>query len=115
MATDKRDIKREQARAQRLQYFRTEAVELLQRFTEALNAEGIDFWTVDEFKTFITTLSESKTDFARVADNQVLETVFTLLFYTGIRLGELLALTIADFAAPNNGSYATVSITKSYD
>ena len=78
------------------------------------NAEGIDFWTVDEFKTFITTLSESKTDFARVADNQVLETVFTLLFYTGIRLGELLALTIADFAAPNNGSYATVSITKSY-
>lgn len=51
MATDKRDIKREQARAQRLQYFRTEAVELLQRFTEALNAEGIDYWL--EFGTLL--------------------------------------------------------------
>ena len=77
------------------------------------NAEGIEFWTVDEFKTFITTLKESKTTFARVADNQVLETVFTLLFYTGMRLGELLALTLADFSAPH-GSVATVSINKSY-
>ena len=78
------------------------------------NAEGIDFWTIDEFKTFITTLKESNTIFARVADNQVLETVFTLLFYTGMRIGELLALTLADFSAPCNGSVATVSINKSY-
>ncbi|MDO5497985.1 MAG: LicD family protein [Alistipes sp.] len=51
MATEKKDIKREQARALRKQYFNAEAVELLQRFSEALNAEGITFWL--EFGTLL--------------------------------------------------------------
>ena len=37
MATEKKDIKREQARALRKQYFNEEAEELLRRFSEALN------------------------------------------------------------------------------
>ena len=51
MATGKKDIKREQARALRKQYFNAEAVELLQRFSEALNAEDITFWL--EFGTLL--------------------------------------------------------------
>lgn len=48
----------------------------------------LSFWTLDEFKTFLSGLTDEKDVSFRVA--------FTTLFFTGLRLGELLALTPAD-------------------
>lgn len=62
-------------------------------------AESMDFWTISEFQQFI-----------KVVDNPKTKIIFNLLFYSGIREGELLALTIDDFDFKNN----TVSISKSY-
>ncbi len=51
------------------------------------SSEGeIQFWTLDEFNTFLTSQS-GKPGFV----------AFSLLFWTGLRCGELLALTPADF------------------
>ena len=47
---------------------------------------SLDFWTVDEFKSFLPTVQDP---FLRVA--------FLLLFYAGLRCGEMLALTAQDF------------------
>ena len=50
------------------------------------SAESMQFWTVDEFDKFILTQS-----------SPLHKTIFMLLFWTGMRIGELLALTYADF------------------
>ena len=63
-------------------------------------AEEMKFWTQDEFETFI--------EF--VKDKPVSYYAFLTLYWTGIRLGELLALSLADFDAEEK----TLSITKSY-
>lgn len=63
-------------------------------------ADSMQFWTREEFDTFIEVIDD-KPD-TRVA--------FSLLFYSGIRVGELLALTLSDFDLEAN----TVSITKSF-
>ena len=63
------------------------------------NADKFDFWTYDEFQTFI---EATKEDISA-------HTIFSLFFYSGMRLGELLALTLEDFDFEKN----TVSITKS--
>lgn len=63
-------------------------------------AEEMNFWTQEEFETFI--------EF--VKDKPVSYYAFLTLYWTGIRLGELLALTLADFDAGKK----TLSITKSY-
>ena len=47
---------------------------------------SVNFWTVDEFKAFLPTVQDP-----------FLRTAFLTLFYTGIRCGELLALTVKDF------------------
>lgn len=62
--------------------------------------ETIDFWTLDEFKQFI----------AYFKDDLEPRLVFTTLYYTGARIGELLALT------PNDIDFedGTMSITKTY-
>ena len=49
---------------------------------------SVNFWTVDEFRAFLPTVQDP---FLRAA--------FLTLFYTGIRCGELLALTVKDFNA----------------
>lgn len=59
----------------------------------------MDFWTVSEFQQFI----KSVTDITA-------KTIFYLFFFSGIREGELLALTLNDFDFEND----TVSINKSY-
>ena len=64
------------------------------------NAEGLHFWTVDEFKIF----------YAAVKDKPISEAIFPLLFYSGMREGEALALTLNDFDFENN----TVNINKTY-
>lgn len=57
------------------------------------------FWTLEEFNRFI-----------EYVDDIALRTAFMVLFYTGIRLGELLALTVGDFDS-NKG---TLRINKTY-
>lgn len=51
------------------------------------NADRMDFYTVDEFNMFIKSFE----------DNATLDVIFRILFYSGIRLGELLALKPNDF------------------
>lgn len=58
----------------------------------------MDFWTVDEFNTFLGYLDDLEKIIA-----------FKILFYTGIRYGELLGLTIGDI----HDNY--IDINKSYD
>ncbi len=64
------------------------------------NADSMQFWTVDEFNKFI----------AVIEDKPVSKVVFEVLFWTGIRSGELLALTLDDF----NIDAQTVSINKNF-
>ena len=64
------------------------------------NADSMQFWTVEEFDRFI----------EAVADKPASVVMFSLLFWTGMRSGEMLALTPADFDFEAN----TVSITKNY-
>ena len=63
-------------------------------------AEEMEFWTQEEFETFI----------EAVRDKPVSYYAFLTLYWTGLRIGELLALTLADFSAEEK----TLSVTKSY-
>lgn len=63
-------------------------------------AEKFDFWTVTEFQQFI----------KAVENDCTVKTIFNLFFYSGMREGELLALTLNDFDFKTN----TVSINKNY-
>lgn len=63
-------------------------------------AEEMSFWTKEEFKRFIDA----------IMDKQVSYMSFMLLYWTGIRLGELLALTAGDIDFEKK----TISINKSY-
>lgn len=64
------------------------------------NAESMLFWTVEEFRKFL----------PFVSDKPVSKLAFEILFWTGIRSGELLALTLNDF----DFDAKTLSITKNY-
>lgn len=64
------------------------------------HADKMEFWTRDEFFRFR----------EKVKDKEMSEVIFDLFFYTGIREGELLALTLEDFDFKNK----KVSINKSY-
>lgn len=63
------------------------------------NADSMQFWTSEEFNKFISAVHK---DTARI--------MFEILFWTGIRSGELLALTLNDFDFDS----LTTSINKSY-
>lgn len=64
------------------------------------NAEEMQFWTRDEFAAFL----------EAVMDKPVSYAIFMTLYYTGMREGELLALTPADVALDKS----TIRINKSY-
>lgn len=64
------------------------------------NAEEMMYWTKDEFERFVEAISDKATS----------KIIFTTLFYTGLREGELLALTPADIDFENY----TLSVNKSY-
>lgn len=64
------------------------------------NAEEMKYWQKDEFERFI----------AAVSDKSTSKVIFTTLFFTGLREGELLALTPADIDVENR----TLSVNKSY-
>lgn len=59
----------------------------------------MQFWTLEEYKKFIDVITLPR-DHA----------VFQTLYYTGMRIGELLALTLSDI----NFTLCTISVTKSY-
>ena len=63
-------------------------------------ADEMNFWTKEEFSQFADA----------IMDKQDSYTAFTTLFWTGMRIGELLALTPADI----NFEDKTISISKSY-
>lgn len=64
------------------------------------NAEEMKYWTVEEFEKFVAAVSGKPTSRA----------IFTTLFYTGLREGELLALTPADIDFQKR----TLRVNKSY-
>ena len=61
-------------------------------------SNNIDFWTLEEYKRFIS-----------YVDEPLCKLAFNVLYYTGIRQGELFALTVNDIDLINN----TISINKS--
>ena len=63
-------------------------------------AEEMQFWTQDEFESFIEC----------VKDKPIAYYAFLTMYWTGVRVGELLALTLSDF----DDEKKTLSITKSY-
>ena len=63
-------------------------------------ADEMLFWTKDEFQTFIESMKDRPASY----------TVFMTMYYTGIREGELLALTPADFDLDKR----TVTINKTF-
>ncbi len=63
------------------------------------HVKSVTFWTLEEFNTFIAYVSDPS---CKVA--------FTVLFYTGLRCGELLALTREDIDLPA----ATLRVNKTY-
>ncbi len=65
--------------------------------TQKRASESIDFWTLDEYNAFISHVT--------AIDYRM---VFELLFYTGMRIGELLALTLSDIDFDKN----TITINK---
>jgi integrase len=64
------------------------------------NAEEMHFWTRDEFSKFIDSVMDKHQSYM----------AFMILYWSGIRLGELLALTIGDVDFDKR----TISISKSY-
>lgn len=64
------------------------------------NAESMSFWITEEFNRFLNSVSNKPTS----------KTIFNILFWTGIRSGELLAITQDDFNFENK----TMSINKNY-
>lgn len=64
----------------------------------------VDFWTVAEFNLFIDALNKS-TEFWHAVPLEQLTAAYNTLFYTGVRVGELLALTVGDFDYDNKIIY----------
>ncbi len=64
------------------------------------NADTMLFWTYEEFSQFI----------KAVEDRPMSKVIFNLLFFSGMREGEMLALTLNDFNFEKN----TVKISKNY-
>ena len=64
------------------------------------HSDRMQFWTVEQFKNFDTVIS----------NKPLSHTIFNILFWTGMRSGEVLALTTSDFDFIEN----TISINKNY-
>ena len=65
------------------------------------NAEEMQFWTKTEFEQFITAVQDKPASY----------TAFMTMYYTGMRVGELCALTQEDVNLENN----TITINKLYN
>ncbi len=79
-----------------------EAVEWERNFLERQQGTAVhsmSFWTLDQYNSFIQHVEDIRA-----------KTAFQLLFYSGMRFGELLALTLKDCDFQQN----TISITKTF-
>ena len=76
--------------------------------------DKFNYWTHEEFNKFIATLldkeANAKAGIRRKCNDYILSMAFILLFYTGIREGELLALTSNDINLINQ----TITINKTF-
>ena len=76
--------------------------------------DHFDFWTPDEFNKFLTFLNDkeanAKAKIKRKCSTAVLTMAFTILFYTGLREGEMLALTSNDIDLEKQ----TISVNKTF-
>lgn len=79
-------------------YYATNPVKLLKKLP--IEKTKMQFWTVEEFQQFLTLFEPEEYN---------IKLLFTVLFFTGLRLGEALALTWKDIDFSNN----TIHITKS--
>lgn len=79
-------------------YYTTNPVKLLKKLP--IEKTKMQFWTVNEFKHFLNLFE---------AEEYNIRLLFTVLFFTGMRLGEALALTWQDIDFTSN----TIHITKS--
>lgn len=62
-------------------------------------ADGMDFWTLEEFKAFIACI-----------DSPMHNTLYSILYYSGLRCGEALALTPADIGLDKK----VIHVTKTF-
>lgn len=65
------------------------------------DADKLEFWTKEEYECFITVIDPESEDYL----------IFEILFWTGIREGELLALSLSDFDMSGN----RLHINKTYN
>ena len=79
-------------------YYTTNPVKLLKKLP--IEKTKMQFWTVEEFQQFLTLFEPEEYN---------IKLLFTVLFFTGLRLGEALALTWQDIDFSSN----TIHITKS--
>lgn len=79
-------------------YYSTNPVKLLKKLP--IEKTKMQFWTVEEFQQFLTLFETEEYN---------VKLLFTVLFFTGVRLGEALALTWQDIDFSSN----TIHITKS--
>ena len=79
-------------------YYATNPVKLLKKLP--IEKTKMQFWTVEEFQRFLTLFEPEEYN---------IKLLFTVLFFTGLRLGEALALTWQDIDFSSN----TIHITKS--
>lgn len=74
----------------------------------------IDYWTIEEFTSFIIALKDTKRNrsaqIKRKTDEYTLSVAFIILFFCGLRVGELLALTRNDIDLKNS----KIKISKTY-
>lgn len=82
----------------RKDYYTTNPVKLLKKLP--VEKTKMQFWTVKEFQQFLTLFEQEEYN---------IKLLFTVLFFTGLRLGEALALTWKDIDLSSN----TIHITKS--
>lgn len=74
----------------------------------------MDYWTIEDFNKFLNCLNDKKLNdknqIKRHIDNYSLTVGFKLFYFSGMRLGELLALTETDINWANN----TIHVCKTY-
>lgn len=67
----------------------------------SMKSTHIDFWTYDEFMRFI-----------QVIDEPLAYTIFMTMYYTGMRIGEVLALTVLDIDVDHSLIHVTKSMQR---
>lgn len=72
---------------------------------KTLKSQKIQYWTPEQFNTFLAAIPQVRI----YVPQELLKTAYQTFFYTGLRIGELTALTVNDYDSKAH----TLSITKS--